>query len=178
MSQSVGKAIVFSSLGALCLLFAASAVAPWLVDPQDYLGQDGYMAAPEEQSRAWGIPTLNAPAFESLAVIVERPLFTATRRPAPAIEPAPEPAAVTAEPVDKSLILGRYKLTGVVVTPDLRLVYVTEPNSRRTTTVALGKKLDGWLVSEVEQNVIVLESEGRRKVIKIGEDAEIEISTE
>ncbi len=171
-----GKMLISTLFGVLCLTFAVIAAAPWLIDPLDYLAHGGGAAAPEEQSRARGLPTLEAPAFDSLAVIVERPLFTATRRPAPDIEPPP--VAGAAEPLDKSLILGRYKLTGIVVTPSLRLVFVTEPGSRRTTAVALGKELDGWLVAEVEQHVIVLESDGRRKVIRIGEDAIIEISSE
>ncbi len=171
-----GKLMSSTLFGALCLSFAGIAAAPWLIDPLDYLDHDDGVAVPEEQSRTRGLPTLEAPAFDSLAIIVERPLFTATRRAAPEIEPAS--VASAPEPRDKSLILGRYKLTGIIVTPELRLMLVTEPGSRRTTAVALGKKLDGWLVAEVERHVIVLESDGRRKVIHIGEDATIEISTE
>jgi len=178
MSQSSGKMLISALFGALCLTFAGIAVAPWLIDPLDYLAPGDGVAAPEIRIRTEGLATLEAPAFDSLAIIVERPLFTATRRPAPDLEPMPVAAAVAAKPLDKSLILGRYKLTGIVVSPGLRLVFVTEPGSRRTTAVALGKELDGWLVSEVEQHVIVLESNGRRKVIRIGEDATIEITTE
>ncbi len=171
-----GKMLISTLFGVLCQTFAGIAAAPWLIDPLDYLAPGDGVAASEIQIRTEGLATLEAPTFDSLAVIVERPLFTATRRPAPDIEPTP--VAVAAKPLDKSLILGRYKLTGIVVTPELRLMLVTEPGSRRTTAVALGKKLDGWLVAEVEQHVIVLESGGRRKGIRIGEDATIEISTE
>ena len=121
-------------------------------------------------------PAFGAPDLETLAVIVERPLFTATRRSAPPVQPTP--AATVAEPLDPALILGRYRLTGIVVTPGLRMVFVTEPGSRKTIAVARGKKLDGWLVSEVEQHVVVLESGDRRQRIKIGDDAQIEISSE
>lgn len=159
-----------------CLMLAAIAAAPWLVDPLDYLAPGAAPVAPAAQSQSPGRPSLEAPAMDSLAVIIERPLFTATRRAAPALEPLPTATAVKQE--DKSLILGRYKLTGIIVTPSLRLVFITEPGSRKTTSVALGEKLDGWLVAEVEQHVIVLESDGRRKTIHVGEDATIEISSE
>lgn len=174
----MGKMLISALFGGLCLTFAGIAVAPWLIDPLDYLAPGGGgAAAPDIEIRTVRPATLEAPAFDSLAIIVERPLFTATRRPAPDIEPTPV-AATAAKPPDKSLILGRYKLTGIVVSPGLRMVLVTEPGSRRTTAVALGAELDGWLVSEVEQHLIVLESNGRRKVIRIGEDAAIEIISE
>lgn len=165
---------MFATFGALCLMFAAIAVAPWIVDPLDYLGQRDTAPATGEQSPPGGLPTLEAPAFENLAVIVERPIFTATRRPAPPSRPAP----TAADPPDESLILGRYKLTGVVVTPALRMVFVTEPGSGKTIAVERGKELDGWAIIEVERHVIVLESGDRRKRITIGDDADTEISSE
>lgn len=176
MPNSAGKTVLFAAFGALSLMFAAIAVSPWIVDPLDYLGRRDTAPATGRQSPPGGPPTLEAPAFETLAVIVERPIFTATRRPAPPSRPAP--AVTAADPPDESLILGRYRLTGIVVTPALRMVFVTEPGSRKTIAVERGMELDGWTIIEVERHVIVLESGDRRKRIKIGDDADIEISSE
>ena len=58
------------------------------------------------------------------------------------------------------------------------MVFVTEPGSGKTIAMERGKELDGWAIIEVERHVIVLESGDRRKRIKIGDDADIEISSE
>ena len=172
----IAKTFIHVMLGAVSLLFAGIAAAPWIVDPLDYIAPRETAAADGQRSQPLGPPSLDAPSLESLSEIVERPLFTATRRPAPPAQPAPAKAA--AEALDKSLILGRYKLTGIIVTPALRMVFVTVPGSRKTIAVARGKLLDGWVVSEVERQVIVLVSGERRKRIKIGDDATIEILSE
>ena len=86
----MGKMLISALFGGLCLTFAGIAVAPWLIDPLDYLAPGGGgAAAPDIEIRTVRPATLEAPAFDSLAIIVERPLFTATRRPAPDIEPTP-----------------------------------------------------------------------------------------
>ena len=176
MARSTGNIVIFAAFGTLCLMFAAIALTPWMIDPLDYLGHSDPATAPVEQSQPRGLPTLDAPAIESFAEIVDRPLFTATRRAAPQSEPTP-PATVADAP-DESLILGRYKLTGIVVTPAMRMVFVTVPGSRKTIAVARGKELDGWIITEVDRHVIVLESGDRRTRIKVGDDAEIEIFSE
>ena len=174
MPRWLGKIVKYVVFGALCLGLVMVAIAPWITDPLATMGQGPAVPDPGDTSQPGYVPAFEAPALETLAVIVERPLFTATRRPAPPVLSTP----AAAEPLDPSLILGRYRLTGIVVTPGLHMVFVTEPGSRKTIAVALGKELDGWLVSEVEQHVVVLESGDRRHRIKIGEDAHIEISSE
>lgn len=176
MQRSIVKIVTFGALGALCLFLGGVAVAPWTADPLVNPGRQPPAPAPGDDSQPGYAPAFEAVAPEALAVIVERPIFTATRRPPPAVLPAA--AAPAAETPDKSLILGRYKLTGVVVTPTLRLVFVTKPGSRKTIAVARGKKLDGWVISEVEQHLIVLESDQGRIRIKIEDDAGIEIISE
>ena len=94
------------------------------------------------------------------------------RRPAPPLPPSP--AAVVADAPDEGLILGRYRLTGVVVTPSLRIIFVSQPGSGRKFAVEEGEELDGWLVAEVERHVIVLTSGDRRETIPIRERAAVE----
>ena len=170
MSEIAGKVLLFGTLGSLCLGLLAVAAAPWFIDPLAYLAPQGTPVAADGRAEPPVLPRFDAPSVDELAAIVERPLFTATRRPAPQAQRAS--AAVDNRP-QSGLILGRYRLTGVVVTPTLRMVFVTQPGSRKTIAVEIGKELDGWVVTEVERHAIVLKSGEREETIVIGESAEI-----
>ena len=175
MTQSAGANLLIAALGALCVVLLGAAAAPWLGDPLDHIGGPdaaGAVGAPTVTA----LPRFDAPPAESLALLVERPLFTATRRPPP---PAgmTEPAAA-APPSDTSLILGRYRLSGVVVTPDRRLVLLTPKGGSATISVAKGETLDGWAVTEVEREFIVFERDARKKTYIVRDATEIEDTTE
>ena len=174
MTQSAGANLLIAALGALCVVLLGAAAAPWLGDPLDHIGGPdaaGAVGAPPATAPL----RLDTPPAESLALLVERPLFTATRRPPPAgmIEPA-----ATAPPPDTSLILGRYRLSGVVVTPDRRLVLLTPKGGSATISVAKGETLDGWAVTEVEREFIVFERDARKKTYIVRDATEVEDTTE
>ena len=174
MTQSAGANLLIAALGALCVVLLGAAAAPWLGDPLDHIGGPdaaGAVGAPPAAAPL----RLDTPPAESLALLVERPLFTATRRPPPAgmIEPA-----AAAPPPDTSLILGRYRLSGVVVTPDRRLVLLTPKGGSATISVAKGETLDGWAVTEVEREFIVFERDARKKTYIVRDATEIEDTTE
>ena len=159
--MGLGAKVILLLSGAV---LAAIAVAPWLVaDPIAYLPRNG--APPSVPAIVPAVPALDQPPIERYAAIVGRPLFTATRRP-------PPPAA-TAVPED-SLILGRYALTGVVVTPTMRVVFVTERGSGKTLTVARGETLGNWVLVAVERDRIILESGDQRREILVGEKVSVQ----
>ena len=175
MTQSAGATLLIAALGALCVVLLGAAVTPWLIDPLDHISGPpaaGVVGAPPATAK----PRFDAPPAEILALLVERPLFTATRRPPPPAEMT-EPAA-TAPPPDTSLILGRYRLTGVVVTPDRRLVLLTPKGGSATISVAKGEALDGWAVTEIEREFIVFERDDRKKRYIVRDSAEVENSAE
>lgn len=176
MPHPIGKKLLLSALTVLCLVFLAAAAAPWVVDPLDFLGPESNVAVALERVRTPALPKFDAPALEHLAAIVERPIFTATRRPAP--KPPPARAAASADPPDNGLILGRYRLAGVVLTPNLRLVFVTQLGTNKTIAVKQGEELDGWVVVEVERHTIVLRSRERQETITIRYSEDLESSTE
>ena len=175
MTQSTGANLLIAALGALCVVLLGATASPWLIDPLDHIGGPdaaGAVGAPP----ATALPRFDAPPAESLALLVERPLFTATRRPPPPAEmTAP---ADTAPPPDTSLVLGRYRLTGVVVTPDRRLVLLTPKGGSATIGVAKGEMLDGWALTEVEREFIVFERDARKKTYIVRDATEVENSTE
>ncbi len=86
--------------------------------------------------------------------------------------------AAAAPPPDASLILGRYRLSGVVVTPDRRLVLLTRKGGSTTIGVAKGEMLDGWALTEVEREVIVFERDARKKTYIVRDATEVENTTE
>lgn len=174
MTRSAGANLPIAALGALCVVLLGAAAAPWLGDPLDHIGGPdaaGAVGAPP----ATALPRFDAPPAESLTLLVERPLFTATRRPPPA--GTTEPAAAAPAP-DTSLILGRYRLSGVVVTPDRRLVLLTRKGGSATIGVAKGEMLDGWAVTEVEREFIVFERDARKKTYFVRDSTEVENTTE
>lgn len=175
MTQSAGANLLIAALGALCVVLLGATATPWLVDPLDHIGGPdaaGAVGAPP----ATALPRFDAPPAESLTLLVERPLFTATRRPPPPAEMTTPAAA--APPPDTSLILGRYRLSGVVVTPDRRQVLLTRKGGSATIGVAKGELLDGWALTEVEREFIVFERDARKKTYIVRDAIEVENTTE
>lgn len=129
--------------------------------------------APEEASAA-PLPELPAKteglgplgAYEE---VNSRPLFNVGRRPiviaqAPADEaPTPQPAKPQAPPPD-------LRLTGVVITPEQRLVTLTPEKGGEALVVAQGKPLEGeyfgWRVGEVQARSVKLRAAGGRTISK------------
>ena len=134
----------------------AVALVPWLI-PANRLVDARLPAAARSETSA--PPPLALQPLEAYAATVERPLFTATRRAAPAgIAPAERTAG---------LILGRYRLTGVIVTPGKRSILLASANNR-TQTVVQGEAIDGWTLRSVERDRIVLENGGKQEVVPVG----------
>lgn len=134
----------------------AVALVPWLVPAHRLVDARLPATARGETSAP---PPLALQPIEAYAATVERPLFTATRRAAP---PGMAPAERTA-----GLILGRYRLTGVIVTPGKRSILLASANNR-TQTVVQGEAIDGWTLRSVERDRIVLENGGKQEVVPVG----------
>lgn len=175
MTRSAGATLPIAALGALCVVLLGAAAAPWLGDPLDHIGGPDATGAVGTPPAA-ALPRFDAPPAGRLALLVERPLFTATRRPPPPAGTT-EPADAAPAP-DTSLILGRYRLSGVVVTPDRRLVLLTRKGGSATIGVAKGEMLDGWAVTEVEREFIVFERDARKKTYFVRDSTEVENTTE
>lgn len=135
----------------------AIALAPWLIPASRLV--DGSSLPAATRSEASAPPPLAPQPIEAYAATVERPLFTATRRAAPA---SLAPAERTT-----GLILGRYRLTGVIVTPRKRSILLASAGNR-TQTVVLGEAIDGWTLRSVERDRIVLENGGKQEVVPVG----------
>ena len=133
---------------AAAVIFLIAAPVPWLAG-----------LTPDAASSAEGPPQLPAPrSMTAFAAVTERPLFVATRRPASAVRPA----------MDANLVLGKYRLTGVIVSPGLRSMILAAGDGR-SISVAEGTTIDGWTVREVTNNRVVIENAGKREEIRVPE---------
>ncbi len=103
--------------------------------------------------------------LNSFSAFVDRPLFLVSRRPPPAADVV---ASTGLENVSaRGVIFGPYKFTGIVVTPRVRIAFVTEMKTGKSIVLAEGDKLGVWRCAEIKPGSVILEREGRREVIDL-----------
>ncbi len=162
MAAPAGERLLVSVLGLSCMILLGVALVPWLFDPADYLAAGPGAQATVELAEAPMTPRFDPPPIEQFAAIVERPIFTATRRTA-----RRQPVAPSAPASSGGLFLGRYQVVGVVVAPGNRLVLLKRPGGAETIRLKEGEEIDGWTLVNVTRDDVVLESGGRREKIEI-----------
>lgn len=79
--------------------------------------------------------------------IVERPLFSPTRRPTPPKQAAAKPQALTAPAPPPPPLAAT--LLGIIIAPDVRSA-VVRMSSGRSVTVVEGGSIEGWELKRVE----------------------------
>jgi general secretion pathway protein N len=128
------------ALGAAAIVFAALAAWPWLVAPIPAV-------RPPTAPAANGTPPVPAalPPLASYAAIVERPLFSPSRRPPPNAETPAGPS-----------IESRYRLLGMVATGLHKKAFVAD--GTRKVEIAEGDRLDSWTVTEIGADRVRLTS--------------------
>ena len=144
------------SLAALCLVFAALAIWPWTMSREVLLPRPpaiAMSAGPVAEAE------LALPPLDSFRATLQRPLFSATRQP-PVARPAPD---TTGE-----LILGRYRLTGVMIARDRTTVLLRPATGGKVIRLNQGQELDGWKVVSITADQIVLASAGKQQTIPLG----------
>jgi len=135
--------------GAAALLFAALAAWPWLFPPVPSVRKP---AAPPASAEA---PRLVAPQpLTHYAAIVERPLFSPSRRPAPNSSAAVAPAADT-----------HYRLLGVIATGTRKKALIVD--GARRLEVSEGEALDSWTVKKIGSSSVELASPTGGTLLKL-----------
>lgn len=102
-------------------------------------------AAPRPAAAAAGLALPAPPPLERFAETEQRPLFVASRRPAP-----PSPAAAVPQPA------ASYRLEGVVTVGKQRHAILTD--GARTFRVGENDGVGDWTVKRVEPNCVLLAS--------------------
>jgi hypothetical protein len=95
-------------------------------------------------------PVLSPAALDLFSAVIERPVFSPTRRPAePPSPPSPEPAPVEQDP--------EFSLAGIIISEHGRFVLaVTKGGRGDVVRVGEGRSIDGWTIARVEPERAVL----------------------
>jgi len=132
--------------------------------------QDEQAAEADEPADQAVIPsTAHAPpeATESIDIykeIVERPLFSETRRPP---DPVTEPVAPTlptrATPAARADVV----LLGIVITPDSRRAVLRSVSEKQADFKSLGDDVNGWQLDAIEPRKVRLTRGTEEKVLEL-----------
>jgi hypothetical protein len=128
-------------LGVIAAALAALVIWPWLQSPSSAQAPG---ATADAVSSSPALPTL--PPVARFAAIAERPLFSPSRRPAPGEKAAPAGPGIEQ----------RYHLLGLINTGDTRRALLSE--GKRRFAIAEGAALEGWTVTRIEHDSVVLSS--------------------
>ena len=144
MRAHVGNTALTMAIVALL----AAAAALWLLPIERWLPEPLPATQGRVQARALGGPLgrlIEPPARQTFSAVVERPLFNASRR-----APSAAPLSVGSEP----MLLGRYRLSGVVVTAERRLALLADASGQHIK-VEEGGDLDGWRMLSISPRRLV-----------------------
>ena len=137
------------ALAGAIALFVGLAIWPWVAPPAPTVRPP---AGPPERAAVSTLPAL--PPMNSFSAIVDRPLFSPSRRPA---QNSPGPAGPAVE--------SRYRLLGVLNVGARKKAFVAD--GTRRVEVFEGDMLDGWRVKEVGVNRVLLTSPTGEAAIKL-----------
>jgi hypothetical protein len=101
------------------------------------------------------------PPEPDYSAISKRPLFIAGRRMPP---PAPEPVAAAA-PTTAPLP----SLVGIMIEPDKKMAVVKRVNDAKILSLEEGQSIDGWLLKDVKNSKITLESGSTQQTLALPE---------
>jgi hypothetical protein len=143
----------------IVLMALAIAVAPWLL-PAGAL----QLAPGPKQSDDRTLPPelqelLNPPQAENFEALVQRPLFAASRR-----------SAEIAPPDTARLLLGRYRISGLLIAPHRRIALLVGPDGK-SREVSEGSEVDGWRIAEINARHLLLTRASERLEYPVGADA-------
>lgn len=143
-----------------CLLLGLATAAPWLgiAGSQTPAPAVSGSAAPEARPIV-DLAALSPAGLDGFPQTRDRPLFLSTRR---VIAATTGNAAAAA-----GIIMDRYVFTGVVISPDKRLVLLRPVGGGGVMRVAEGDVLDGWLIEEIANDFLTIVADGRREVVPL-----------
>ena len=136
-------------LGGAAAVCAVIAVWPWLSTPVP--ATRPLTTAPASTP----VPALaTLPPLANFSAIVERPLFSPSRRPPPGTNTAAAP-----------LVASHYRLLGVVATGPKKRAFLAD--GARHLDVAEGERLDGWTVKQIGADSVSLSSSEGEAILKL-----------
>jgi hypothetical protein len=157
-----------SGLAVPALLLVACLALAWLIYEQ--LGEAAPTLEPAARAGAQQaapaaaaqpeIPQFSMPRVETFAAIVERPIFSPTRRPPPEAE-------VTLDDAFSNLDL---LLVGVVISADERIAIVLPKNHTDVVRLGVGDLFQGWVVHAIEADRVTFRRDDLEEQIELTYD--------
>ncbi|HSZ74978.1 MAG TPA: hypothetical protein VK779_09175 [Rhizomicrobium sp.] len=134
------------SLATLCGGFALILAYELAMPPQAYRLPDVPVRKPA--SIVLLQPSFAAQPIETFSSIDERPLFSATRKPA--ASPEQNPAQAGPPPAPNA------SLVGVIMDGKTQLAMMRSPDSAFALSYAVGSSIGGWQISEIDSDKVKL----------------------
>ena len=119
------------------------------VEPANALTEQ---AAPE-------LPEFDLPPLTEYATLMERPLFSSTRRPI-VVEGNSAQAPVTQQGLDVAL-------TGVIIADESKVALIVPRNGVKPLRLSEGESYQGWTLSEVEAEGVIFRQGGRAQILEL-----------
>ena len=104
-----------------------------------------------------GTPHFSLPPLARFSAVTARPLFSPSRRPAP--------ASATVGPWSS------FVLAGVIITPQSREALILHGNPPVAAHIALDQRIDGWTVTSILPDRVVLKHNGEAHEIRLPQNA-------
>ncbi|MFO1070577.1 MAG: hypothetical protein U1E14_18825 [Geminicoccaceae bacterium] len=151
-------------------LAAVLAVACWTLPA---LAQDTARPAPEAAPAVEEAPQIQRlPALERFHVMLERPLFTATRRPPEVAEVPTEPTDLPEEQVVEEtgpapVGAPQVRFVGTVGQGGVMSALVLRGDATEVERLLVGDEVDSWVVTQVTASQLVMEHDGEQYVLNI-----------
>jgi hypothetical protein len=136
-------------LGGLAILLAGTIAMQWQAPAPEPIAARGPASPPHATFPGPGTADENLRA-ELVATALERPLFTASRRP-------PAGAAVTAPAIPAALP----RLAGVMIGPFGRRAIFAAPDGGKPLVVQAGDSVEDFRVQSIEDGMVTLQSADR-----------------
>ena len=115
--------------------------------------------------------TAEPESFERFSSIVERPLFFKERRPPKPYQPEPPAKKTTKKP--RKTRAPRIQLSAVVTIGKQTFALIKGGRERNTRRVQVGNEIEGWKVSEISRDRLVLKIDGEQYEVPLRQYAPI-----
>lgn len=154
-----------ASLFMLVLALVGVVVAQWLLGPTKHPPITPRIVTETDAVAPPIASSIELPALVDLTETVDRPVFSASRRP-PQASPAPVPDE-TPVPTTAAEPPPRMKLSAVVIDAGRRFALLQRVPANDTVRLEQGESVDGWVLVEVRTDGVTLENGGRRHEIAL-----------
>ena len=104
---------------------------------------------------------ISLPDIADLNQLVDRPLFSQSRRPE-ILEPEPK-----APPPEKKKSPLAIELTGVMIVGKSRIALLKQVRGKKSWQGEIGQTIEGWEIRNIEPNQIVLIQSGETRILKL-----------